>query len=308
MALRKRVVMKVLVRAFTALFALSVASCAQAPARDAEADGITPLLYAVRDNDSTIYLYGTVHVRPRGADWGNARVRAAIDEADEVWTELMMNPQSDQQIQVLAMQLGRAEPGRPLSSWLTPEENASLNAVTTRLGMPQGVLEGYKPWLAALTLTMAPLAQAGFDPASGVDRSIDAYSDNTGKTMRALETGEQQLGFFASLDADVQREMLQEAIAESEDLPAMIGEMSAAWERGDERALEAAVVEETRNDYPDLYQMLFVDRNNAWMAELTREMEGSGVDFIAVGAGHIIGRDGLVAQFRVRGYHVERVR
>lgn len=297
-----------LARAFAGLCALSLAACAQAPAREAEADGITPLLYAVRDDDSTLYLYGTVHVRPRGADWGNARVRAAIDEAGEVWTELMMNPQADQQVQELALRLGQAEPGRPLSSWLTPEENAALNAVTTRLGMPQGALEPYKPWLAALTLTVAPLVRGGFDPESGVDRSIDAYSDNAGKTMRALETAEQQLSFFANLDAEVQREMLREAIAESENLPAMIGELSSAWERGDERALEAAVVEETRTDYPELYRMLFVDRNNAWMAELTQEMEGSGVDFVAVGAGHIIGRDGLVAQFRARGYRVERVR
>ncbi len=300
--------MTVLVRTFAALCALSLAACAQAPAGEAEADGITPALYAVRDDDSIIYLYGTVHVRPRGADWGNARVRAAIDESSEIWTELMMNPETDQQTQVLALQLGRAEPGRPLSSWLTPEENAALNAVTTRLGMPQGALEPFKPWLAGLTLTVAPLVQAGFDPESGVDRSIDAYGDNAGKTMRALETPQMQLTFFANFNADVQREMLQEAIAESENLPAMITEMSTAWERGDERALEAAVIEETRTEYPELYQMLFLDRNNAWMTELTREMEGSGVDFVAVGAGHIIGRDGLVAQFRARGYRVERVR
>lgn len=299
--------MKTVVRAFAALFALSLASCAQAPAQ-AEPGSITPLLYAVRDADSTIYLYGTVHVRPRGSDWGNARVRAAIDESQEVWTELMMNPEADQQTQVLAMQLGRAEPGRPLSSWLTPEENTALNAVTTRLGMPQGALEGYKPWLAALTLTVAPLMQAGYDPQSGVDRSIDAYSDAAGKHMRALETAQQQLTFFANLDEEVQREMLQEAITESADLPRMIGEMSAAWEQGNERALEHSVVEETRTEYPELYRMLFLDRNNAWMTVLTQEMQGSGVDFVAVGAGHIVGRDGLVAQFRARGYRVERVR
>jgi uncharacterized protein YbaP (TraB family) len=266
------------------------------------------LLYVVRDADSTMYLYGTVHVRPRGADWGNDRVRAALDESGEIWTELLMNPQADQQAQVLALQLGRAEAGQPLSSWLTPEENAALNAVTTRLGMPQGALEGYKPWLAALTLTVLPLVQAGYDPDSGVDRSIDAYGDNANKTMRALETAEQQLNLFANLGPDAQREMLQEAITESESLTAMIDEMSAAWERGDERALEQSVIEDTRLEYPELYQMLFVDRNNAWMTELTREMEGSGVDFIAVGAGHIIGRDGLVAQFRARGYRVQRVR
>ncbi len=162
--------------------------------------------------------------------------------------------------------------------------------------------------LGLVTCTTATTLAPEGDPESGVDRSIDAYGDNAGKTMRALETPQMQLTFFANLNADVQREMLQEAIAESENLPAMITEMSTAWERGDERALEAAVIEETRTEYPELYQMLFLDRNNAWMTELTREMEGSGVDFVAVGAGHIIGRDGLVAQFRARGYRVERVR
>jgi uncharacterized protein YbaP (TraB family) len=298
--------MKKVVCAFAVLLAVATVACAQAPA--AEEGAITPALYAVRDRDSTMYLYGTVHVRPRGADWGNARVRAALDESQEIWTELLMTPETDQQTQVLAMQLGAAEAGRPLSSWLTPEENASLNAVTTRLGMPQGALEPFRPWMAALTLTLVPLLQAGFDPASGVDRSIDAYGDSAGKTMRALETPQQQLSFFANLSPDVQREMLQEAIAESENVAAMITEMSGAWERGDDRALERAVIDDSRTEYPELYQMLFVDRNNAWMTELTREMEGSGVDFVAVGAGHIIGPDGLVAQFRARGYRVERVR
>lgn len=298
--------MKAVVRAFAAFVAVSLASCAQAPA--SEEGGITPALYAVRDRDSTIYLYGTVHVRPRGADWGNARVRAAIDASDEIWTELLMNPETDQQTQVLAMRLGAATPGRPLSSWLTPDENASLNAVTTRLGMPQGALESLQPWMASLTLTLVPLLQAGYDPASGVDRSIDAYADAAGKNMRALETAEQQLSFFATLSPEVQREMLQEAIVESENVATMIGEMSAAWERGDDTALQRAVVDDSREEYPELYQMLFVDRNNAWMTVLTQEMEGSGVDFVAVGAGHIIGPDGLVAQFRARGYRVERVR
>jgi uncharacterized protein YbaP (TraB family) len=298
--------MKVLVRAFAALLALSAASCAQAPAQ--EAGGVTPLLYAVRDRDSTIYLYGTVHVRPRGADWANARVRAAIDESSEVWTELMMNPETDARTQQLAMQLGRAPQGRPLSSWLTPEENASLNEVTTRLGLPQGALEPFQPWMAALTLTLVPLMQAGYDPQSGVDRQLDAYADSAGKTMRALETPEQQLNFFAGMSDELQREMLREGIEESGNVAEMIGQMTTSWERGDERALANAVVEETRREYPELYQTLFVERNNAWMEELTREMEGSGVDFVAVGAGHVIGRDGLAAQFRARGYRVERVR
>jgi uncharacterized protein YbaP (TraB family) len=294
--------MKSLLRLAAVFAVLSIAACTQTRPPGA----ITPALYAVRDADSTMYLYGTVHVRPRGADWANARVRAAIDESEEVWTELMMSPEADAQTQALAQRYGRAE--RPLSSWLNEEENARFNAAVAKIGLPQGALEGLQPWAAALTLTVVPLMQAGYDPQSGVDRSLDAYADNAGKRMRALETAEQQYMFFANMSAEMQREMLIEAIAQVDSVDEMIGAMSETWERGNEAALARVVIEETRRDYPELYRTLFVVRNNAWMDELTREMEGSGVDFIAVGAGHVIGPDGLVAQFRARGYRVERVR
>jgi uncharacterized protein YbaP (TraB family) len=294
--------MKSLLRLAVVLAALSIAACTQTRPPGA----ITPALYAVRDADSTMYLYGTVHVRPRGADWANARVRAAIDESEEVWTELMMSPEADAQTQALAQRFGRAE--RPLSSWLNEDENERFNAAVAKIGLPQGSLEGLQPWAAALTLTVVPLMQAGYDPQSGVDRSLDAYADNAGKRMRALETAEQQYTFFANMSAEMQHEMLIEAIAQVDSVDEMIGAMSETWERGNEAALARVVIEETRRDYPDLYRTLFVVRNNAWMEELTREMEGSGVDFIAVGAGHVIGPDGLVAQFRARGYRVERVR
>lgn len=292
---------KKMIAAVAVLAACATAACAQTHA----AQG--PALFAVRDADSTMYLYGTVHVRPRGADWGDARVRAALDESSEVWTELIMSPEADAQAQQLAMQLGAAEPGRPLSSWLTPEENEKLNTVTARLGMPAGALEGLKPWLAGLTLTVVPLVQAGFDPESGVDRSIDAYADAAGKTMRAFETPEQQLGFLAGLSPDLQRQMLSEAIAETGNVVGMITQMSQAWETGDVAALERAVIDETRSDYPELYETIFVARNNAWMEVIEQELTGAGVDFVAVGAGHVIGDDGLVAQLRARGYRVDRV-
>jgi uncharacterized protein YbaP (TraB family) len=262
----------------------------------------------VRDADSTLYLYGTVHVRPRGADWGNARVRAAIDESEEVWTELIMSSEADARAQALAVQFGRAPPARPLSSWLSEDENARLNAATARIGLPDGALEGLQPWAAALTLTVVPLMRAGFDPQSGVDRSLDAYADAAGKRMRALETAEQQYRFFDEMSSEQQREMLLEAIEQVDEVAEMIGAMSRTWEEGNEAALARVVIDETRREYPELYERLFVVRNNAWMEELVREMEGAGVDFVAVGAGHVIGRDGLVAQFRRRGYRVERVR
>ncbi len=285
--------------AFAAFVALS-----GAPA-DAQQQ-INPPLYVVRDADSTMYLFGTVHIRPRGADWGNDHVRAAISESQEVWTEIEISPAADARAQQLAMQLGAAE-GRPLSSWLSAEENAALAAALTRLGVPAAALEGQEPWIAALTLSIVPMLQAGYDPNSGVDRAVDAYAEAGGKTMRTFETVEQQLGFFDGMDAEVQREMLSEAIAQAPEVPAMMAQLTRAWEGGDEAALTALVIDETRREYPELYDAIFVRRNNAWMQVIANELNGAGVDFVAVGAGHLLGAEGLVAQLRARGYTVERV-
>lgn len=285
--------------AFAAFVALS-----GAPA-DAQQQ-INPPLYVVRDADSTMYLFGTVHIRPRGADWGNDHVRAAISESQEVWTEIEISPAADARAQQLAMQLGAAE-GRSLSSWLSAEENAALAAALTRLGVPAAALEGQEPWIAALTLSIVPMLQAGYDPNSGVDRAVDAYAEAGGKTMRTFETIEQQLGFFDGMDAEVQREMLSEAIAQAPEVPAMMAQLTRAWEGGDEAALTALVIDETRREYPELYDAIFVRRNNAWMQVIANELNGAGVDFVAVGAGHLLGAEGLVAQLRARGYTVERV-
>jgi uncharacterized protein YbaP (TraB family) len=287
------------VLAAIALAASATAACAQ--------ERFDPALYVVRDADSTMYLYGTVHVRPRGTDWGDNDVRSALASAEEIWTEIEISPQADARAQSLATQLGAAPADKPLSSWLTAEENARLDALAQRLGLQRAYLEPMQPWMAGLTLSLVPIMQAGYDPMSGVDRAVDAYGDSNAKTMRSFETIEQQLGFFSGLDEETQRAFLREAIEEAEAGPAMIREMTTAWERGDLDTLERSVVDDTREEYPDVYEALFVRRNNAWMEVLVRELNGSGVDFVAVGAGHLLGPDGLVAQLRRRGYTVERV-
>jgi uncharacterized protein YbaP (TraB family) len=202
---------------------------------------------------------------------------------------------------------GMADPGRPLSSHFSSEENARIGAVAQRLGLQPQMLDAMKPWLASVTLAVLPMIQAGYDPSAGADRLIDAYGDANGKTMRAFETPEQQIQMLAGLSEDVQRQMLLEALDEAESGTGPIETMAAAWEGGDLATLERMVVTEMRAEYPDFYQVLLVDRNNAWVEVLVRELDGAGVDFIAVGAGHMLGEDGVVAQLRRRGYTVERV-
>jgi uncharacterized protein YbaP (TraB family) len=286
-----------------ALTLVSASACA-----DTQTNGrVSPALFVMRDADSTIYIFGTIHVRPTGADWGGANAHAALAASSDVWTEIEMSPETDARGAALAEQLGRAPASQPLSSLLTPAQNAKLAALEQQLGFAPAALENMQPWRAALVLSFLPIVRAGYDPASGVDRDIDAYGDAHGKHMHGFETIDEQLRFLANLSPDLQRQMLLESIDEADEGPQAIGEMTQAWERADLAALERDVVSDTRDEYPQLYDVLFKQRNARWIEVLAQHMQGSGTEFVAVGCGHLLGRDGLIALLRARGFNVQRV-
>ncbi|HYD89016.1 MAG TPA: TraB/GumN family protein [Vitreimonas sp.] len=292
----------------TLLAALAVAflaACASTPAPN-DIAGAAPALFVARDADSTMYLYGTIHLRRAGDPWGGPHVEAALVQSEEIWTEVDLDPAAQARAQTEAMRHGMS-PDTPLSTHLNEEDRQRLAALSQRFGIPIQALDRMHPWMAALTLSVMPMMQAGYDPQAGVDRAIVAWAGEHQKTLRSFETPEQQIGFFANWDEETQIAWLRQSLEGAEEGVALVNGISAAWDRGDTAALEAQIVTETRTTYPDLYQLFFVGRNNAWMEVLSQELDGAGVDFVAVGSGHLYGPDGLIAQLRARGVRVERV-
>lgn len=287
----------------SAVVALLFAGCAVAQPQNAAPE---PALWAVKDADSTIYLYGTIHLRKTGAAWGGPTAEKALAEAQEVWTELEIDPAQEAKMQPLVAQYGM-DPGRTLTSTLSPERAAQLKTVAGQLGMPVEALEPMKPWLAGLTLSILPMMRAGYNPEAGVDRAVDRIAEAAGKKMRWFETGEEQIRFLAGFDEKVQIQMLADALDEASEGAAILARMEAAWEKGDDATLANDMVAEMARDYPDLYDVILKRRNAAWVDVLAREMAGSGVDFVAVGAAHLVGPDSVQAMMTARGFKVERV-
>lgn len=269
-----------------------------------EAASFRPAMFVARDADSTIYLYGTVHLRRPGGDWGDDAAKAALASAEEVWTEMHIGPEAQAEVQRAVMALGFSD--APLSSRLSAEEYAQLTALAERYGMPVAGLDRMKPWLAALTLSMLPMMQAGYDPEAGVDQGVENAAGE-GVRRRAFETAAQQIGFFATMDGDAQMQFLRESIAEASEGVEALDELSIAWERGDLETLERVVIDEFKAEAPGVYDVIITRRNRAWTEVLMTELDGAGVDFVAVGAAHMLGEDGLVALLRARGVSVERV-
>jgi uncharacterized protein YbaP (TraB family) len=265
-----------------------------------------PMLWAIKDKDSTIYLFGTIHVLKPETQWRSAAITKAFAESGELVMEIQQ-PENPADLQPLVMKYG-VDMAKPLSSKLDAETNTRLQAVAQGMGIPAQGVEPMRPWLAAVTLSMAPLIKAGYDPKSGVETLLSAEAKAAGKTVGALETAEQQLGFFAGLEPAQEVAMLKATLDDIDAGPQRIDAMVAGWAKGDTKALAGLVIEEMKADYPDLYQVLIVGRNQDWARQLKAKLAGSGVSFVAVGAGHLTGPDSVQAELAKLGVQTDVVR
>ena len=264
-----------------------------------------PALWAIKDKDSTIYLFGTVHVLRPTTQWRSARIAKAFEGAEDVVMEIEQ-PEDPTATRALMLKYG-LDRTTPLSSKLKPASYAKLQAAAQGMGFPPQALDVMRPWRAALTVSLTPLLQAGYDPESGVEKLLTAQAKAAGKPVSAFETMEQQVRFFADMTPAEETQLLESTLDEIDEGPAKIDALVAAWAAGDQAALKRQMIDEMRNDYPEIYRLLLVDRNRDWAGQLKTKLAGSGVSFVAVGAGHLTGPDSLQAQLAKLGIKAKRV-
>lgn len=277
---------------------------AEAGAAVAPAKASAPALWVVRDADTTIYLFGTLHLLRPETVWRTPALDDALAATGELWIEA--EEPSPAALQALIAELG-VDLAHPLSGRLTEEERARLSAIATGLGMPANGLDPMRPWLASLILSVVPAMKAGFDPAKGVDKAVQAVAVERGIPVRSLETAEQQVRYLAGLPDEVQMRMLREGMEDIAAGPAIVERMATAWATGDLREMEAILVDELKTDSADLYQALVVDRNRRWAEQIERRLDDPGVSFVAVGAGHLVGPDRLQSLLDGDGVSIARL-
>lgn len=282
---------------------VEVAPAAAAARAVPQAEGKGPALWVVRDADSTLYLFGTVHVLRPTTAWGSPRVDAAFDSADQIWFEIS-NPDDQAAVVPLIQQYGLS-PDRPLSSLLTAEEMTTLNNVAAGTGLPPGQIDVFRPWFAGLALSMAPLLKAGYDPQSGVELVLKARAGAAGKPIQGLETIDKQIGILAGMSEADQLAFLRTLLESYDEATVELDRMVGAWAAGDVATLEAVAVTEMQSETPALYEALLVRRNTDWANQIQTMLEGSGTAFIAVGAAHLAGDDSVQEILGDRGVRVE---
>lgn len=264
-----------------------------------------PALWIASKGHSTVYLLGTVHLLPADSDWRWPALGQALARSQDLTIELTDDDPAS--LQPLLVRYGM-DPARPLSDKLDAADRQALERAAQQARLPGGAaaLQPMQPWLAALTLTMTPLTQAGLDPDAGVDKQLRAQMSAAGKPVHGLETAEQQLRLLADLPQAQQLDFLRQSFGEVADGTDKVQALIDAWKNGDVAAIAHIEDTDLRKDSPQLYQSLIVQRNQAWAHTIAERMNQPGVHFVAVGAGHLAGPDSLQVQLEKLGYQVQR--
>ena len=264
-----------------------------------------PALWKIQDADSTIYLFGTIHVLKPSTVWRSPKIDKALKDSGDLTLEIV-GADDPAVMQPLVLKYG-LDPNNPLSGKIDAAAFQKASGLAQDGGVPPALLNAMRPWLAAVQLSLIPVIKAGYDPKSGVEPILAAEIKAAGKPEGAFETPEQQIRFFSDLPAKTETDFLKSTLDEADEGVGKIDKMVAAWAAGDTRELETEFVTEMKGQYPELYNLLITKRNQDWAQQLKTKLAGKGVSFVAVGSGHLVGPDSVQAQLAKLGIKTERV-
>ena len=266
-------------------------------------DDADPALWVIKDDDTTIYLFGTVHILKPGMTWFDEAVKDGFDASDELVVE-MIKPDAAVMAKIVA-DLAIDKTGVSLRDKLAAEDRADYEAALTNLGMPVAAFDPLDPWFASVNLSLIPLMRNGYDANQGVEDELLAHAKARKITITGLETPEQQLGFFDNLPEDVQIRFLNFTVDTIDEAADGMEQMVAEWANANIDALGELMNAGLEDKI--LYEALLVNRNAIWAEWVDQRMAQPGTVFLAVGAGHLAGESSLQALLAKKGIVAERI-
>lgn len=240
-----------------------------------------PALWVVNDHDTVIYLFGTFHALDGQSEWFNDEVETAFTASDELVLETIVP----------------AAPG-PVANLHTPPKHSPV--------APVGPVAGSASFLSTSKMVMSAGRSHGMTTEKGADTVLRRAAEEVGKPVSGLESFEYQISMFSRMPGTAKPASPEAAATMSKALASVLAHLQEAWNRGDVEGF-SPMLEDMRQRSPESYKMLFADRNARWAAWIAQRLEQPGTVFVAVGAGHLAGRDSVQLKLAQSGIRSARI-
>jgi hypothetical protein len=257
--------------------------------------------------DKRLYLTGSVHLGRPGQFVFPPSMEAALARSQALVVELDPDKADPGKTQQLVLSLGTFSPPDGLSAHLSAETKALLPEALQQVGIPPAAVERMRPWLLSITLSMLEMQKAGYSEAGGIDRMLLGKARGNQRIVE-LETIEEQMRMLAGLPEAVQDLMLREQLQQASQTAVSMASVATAWEGGNPDAL-AQVLFERADDptFRPFYEALFYTRNRRMADQVAGMLDQPETHFVVVGAGHLVGEEGILALLTRKGFQVRQL-
>jgi len=264
----------------------------------------TPV-WKVLKGDRHLFIGGTIHVLSKSDYPLPAAFETAYQQSTKLVFETDTRKLQTPEFQAALMQKVVYSDERNLKMVLNASTFQRLEKHLASRGIPITSFMKFKPGMVALTITIIELQRLGL-MGTGVDEFFSLRALNDQKMVGQLETVDDQLELISSLGDGQENEIINHTLQETKKLPDLMQTMKTAWRQGNNSALENIILMPFKKDFPGVYNRVVVQRNNAWLPKIETMLRTEEVEFILVGALHLLGEDGVFAKLKARGYTIQK--
>jgi uncharacterized protein YbaP (TraB family) len=263
------------------------------------------LIWKVSSRRSTIYLLGSIHVGSGDMYPLPRHIEEAFRQSSVLVVEVDLNKIDRSKLEPLLMTKGMYPLHDSLWNHVSPETKTLVTRFCDENGLPSAAFARVKPWLATVMASMLPVQTSGMTPELGIDQHFLNLAKDTMR-VEQLETAEWQLRLLADTPESQQEQYLASTIKSAAASQQVVNEFKSAWMSGDADRLDS-LVSGALEGASGLQNKMFGDRN-PHMADVAEQcLKNNQRCFVVVGAGHLVGHQGVVRLLQERGFKVEQM-
>lgn len=264
-------------------------------------------VFKVSKGESYLYIGGTLHLLSEDDYPLPPQYQRAYQDAQTMVFETDLAALSSAEFSQAMLTALTYQDGTTLADTLSADTLDALSRHLNNRGLTLERFMSYKPALMSMTLSMLELQRMGLT-SEGVDKYFHQQAKTDDKSIAWFESPEQQISFIAHMGDDNPNAFMRYSLDDLTTLPTLLPVLKESWETGNLDIMFDQSLQEFRAEYPQVFNTLITQRNNAWLSDIEAYLTTPSTEFVLVGALHLPGDVGLLHQLSRRGYQVEQVK
>ena len=265
-------------------------------------------LWRINSEKARVYILGSIHLAKEDLYPLDEEINRAFKKSKILVVEVNLNDLDPLVVQAKFLTKGIYPGEDTLKDHISNETFNRAKDKLGSLGRDIDKMIKYKPWFLAFGLVTFELLNLGFDPDKGIDQYFLNQAEGDKKILE-FETIDYQLDIFDGLTDKQQELFLLSTLIETDILEQEVEEMFRAWKAGDVDSLQE-ILERGIKEHPELlpvYNKIFYERNKSMASKVEEFLNSGGSYFIVIGAGHLVGQEGVIQLLKNKGYSVEQL-